>query len=467
MKAKISLLLSIIMVVLIPLSGCRRAVSGGSEIEYESTYTVAGNDGDSNEDASGDSAAGGSATGGSATGGSATGGSATSASNSGIPKTLKNAKITYMSYYDPGFSDSTLPIYRAKKRYEGLYGKNTINIIITSSAEGYKEKLVAMLSGNDAPEIVEVKTDWMPSYAIENILQPVDGLIDYKSLPFQGLVEAMTYKGKHYVASPNGVWSQVIWYNKTLFETYGEKTPAEYYKEGAWTWDNFLKAAQNMTSDGVWGFSTRDLNMLVRSQKTNFIKMNDDGTMSITWKSSEVVNALQLTSDMIHKYKCWNPDLTYSTLNFKKGKVAMSSGVIGFIQNFCEGMTDEIDCVPLPKPTASSEHYSASYGIFHGIGAGCDNIEGATAFLKILIEEEAKSANERTPLERNLTAEQLKITRNLASNAGCLWDLSLPSWYPDTEYKFWTELSTKNTPVATLLDSYQPLLQKAINEINK
>lgn len=459
MKRKISLLMSIVIVMLIPLSGCKRVVSGGSVIEYESTYTISGDN--SENDTTGTQTGTQTSTDGD------TQGSSTNTEVNNKPSKLKNPKISFISWYDPGFTDSTLPIYRAKKRYEELYGKNTINVIITSSADGYKEKLVALLSGNDAPEIVQVKTDWMPSYAIENILQPVDGKIDYKKLPYQGLVNAMTWNGKHYVGNPNGVWSQVIWYNKTLFETYGEKTPMEYYKEGTWTWDNFLKAARNMTSDGVWGFSTRDLNMLVRSQSTNFVKQNSDGSMDITWKSAEVVNALQLTSDMIHKYKCWNPDLTYSTLNFKKGKVAMSSGVIGFIQNFCEGMSDEIDLAPLPKPTANSEHYSASYGIFYGIGAGCDNIDGAVAFLKILAEEEAKSADERTPLERNLTDEQLKIVRNLANNAGILVDLSLPSWYPSEEYNFWNELSTKNTPVATLQDSYQPVLQKAINELLK
>lgn len=460
MKRKISLLMSLILVLLIPLSGCKRVKSGTeSYYEYESTYIIGGEE--QNGGSSGDSA-----TQTDSQTQNGTSGSVTTAT-SDIPSKLKNPKITFISWYDPGFSDSTLPIYRAKERYEELYGKNTINIVITSSTDGYKEKLVAMLAGGDAPEIVQAKTDWMPSYAIENILQPIDGKIDYSKLPYQGLVNAMTWNGKHYVGNPNGVWSEVIWYNKTLFENWGVKTPMEYYKEDDWTWDNFLKVAQEMTSNGVWGFSTRDLNMLVRSQPTGLVKQNDDGSMEITWKSTEVVKALQLTSDMIFKYKCWNPDLTYASLNFKKGKVAMSCGVIGFIQNFCEGMTDEIDLAPLPKPTKDSEYYSSSYGIFCGIGADCDNIDGAVAFLKILAEEEAKDYGNRTPLERNLNDEQLKITRELSNNAGVLVDLSLPSWYPDTAYEFWKELSTNNTPVATLLDTYEPLLKKAINEIQK
>ena len=185
MKQKISLLMSLILLLLIPLSGCRHAVSGGeSVIEYESYVMV----GEEQNSGSGDSASQTDTL--SQSGSSASG---TTAAND-IPPKLDNPKITFISWYDPGFSDSTLPIYRAKKRYEELYGKNTINIVITSSADGYKEKIVALLAGGDAPEIVQAKTDWMPSYAIENILQPVDGKIDYSKLPYQGLVNAMTWK---------------------------------------------------------------------------------------------------------------------------------------------------------------------------------------------------------------------------------------------------------------------------------
>lgn len=464
MKSRLSLLLTILVISAMLLGGCRRVVvTDSSYIDEESYYYLdveVTNDGTN------------STTGGRASSNTTTTrkGATTTAKKleetdiKGIPAKLNNPKITLMSWYDPGSEDKTTPFYWAVQKYQELYGKNTVYLVLTASADGYKEKVTAALAGGDTPELLEVKTHWMPSFAIENILQPVDGKIDYKSLHYQGLVEAASWNGKHYVGCPNGMWSHVIWYNETLFKKYNVKTPKEYYKEGKWTWDNFVKAARDMTFDDIWGFSTDALDTLVRSQKTGFVTKNNDGTMTITWKKPEVLRALQVTHDMIYKYKCWNPDLTYTSLNFKKQKLAMSSGVIGFKENYAKGMTDTISCVPLPKPTENSEHYGGAYGIFWGIGKGCDNLDGAIAFLKILAQYEDKNYGNRTPLEQSLTEEELNITRSISEKSGVMVHLSLSSWDP---YEFWKEFSTSNKPVATLLDTYEPIVQKAIGELYK
>ena len=484
MKKTIAVSLALLM-ILLSFSGCKKAVGVGSDyLEYDSYYyvggendnTTTGNAGDSSVQAGGASDTAGSASGtasGSSTKttGGKSGQSASAITTSeqlasdqipGIPKSLKNPKITLMSWYDPGSEDSTTAFYWAIKKYEELYGKGTTELVLTSSADGYKEKLVARMAGGDTPECMEVKTEWMPSFASEKIVQPIDGIIDYTKLHYQGLITATSSNGKHYVAVPNGMWSTVIWYNKTLFNKWGVKTPAEYYDENAWTWDNFEKAACEMTGNGVWGYATQNADTLVRSQPTGFVSKDKNGKMYISWNSPEVMNALQKTYDMIYKDKCWNPDLSYFATNFKKGKVAMSSGVIGFIQNYCGGMTDEIDCVPLPKPDAKSDYYAGAYGIFWALGYGCKNKEAATSFFKILAYYEEKDYGNRTPLERILTDRQLEITRGLSNKAGTVLHLSLSSWNANI---FWKSFVTDNKPVATILAENQNELQKAINAV--
>ena len=63
------------------------------------------------------------------------------------------------------------------------------------------------------------------------------------------LLDCMNYKGECYgILLP---WSGATWfqYNETLFETYGVKTPLEYYKEGEWTWENMEKCFESVTKD--------------------------------------------------------------------------------------------------------------------------------------------------------------------------------------------------------------------------
>jgi len=41
----------------------------------------------------------------------------------------------------------------------------------------------------------------------------------------------------------------MCYYNKTMFENYGVKTPKEYFMEGNWTWTTFAKCMEEMTKD--------------------------------------------------------------------------------------------------------------------------------------------------------------------------------------------------------------------------
>ena len=63
------------------------------------------------------------------------------------------------------------------------------------------------------------------------------------------LLDCMNYKGECYgLLLP---WSGSTWfqYNETLFESYGIKTPLEYYEEGNWTWDTMEDCFEAVTKD--------------------------------------------------------------------------------------------------------------------------------------------------------------------------------------------------------------------------
>lgn len=455
MKRILSILLVLATLVL-PLSGCKRAVGMTSDYEYESYYV----DGEATKKPS-------STQNPSSTASGTTTQEEYNKTDIESVTQLKNPKITLASWYDPGSTDKTTAFYQACKKYEELYGKGTINLITTSGETGYKEKIIAMIAGGDAPELMEMKTAWMPTWAISNIVRPVDDLIDYSSLHYQGLVNAMTYKGKHYVACPNGMWASMIWYNKKLFNKYGVTTPMDYYngKDGGWTWENFRKASKEIKDNSggsVYGFSSEALDTLVRSLKNGMVIKNSDGTYTNNMNSAEVKNALQTMYEMIYTDKSWNPDLTAAKTQFAKGKIAMSASVIGFYQNYCNGLNySDIEVVPLPKPTESSDYYCSAYGIFWSFGKECDNIDAAVAFMKILAQYEDTDFGNRTPLEQILTDDQLTLTRKYSENAGIVEHLSI-GWDP---YEFWKEFSTKNVPVATIIDEYSGMVDEAISKI--
>jgi hypothetical protein len=68
----------------------------------------------------------------------------------------------------------------------------------------------------------------------------------------------------------------MCYYNATMFEEYGVKTPKEYFLEGNWTWDTFLEVMIQMTKDtngdgriDTYGLPGDSWHNLVNSWKTN------------------------------------------------------------------------------------------------------------------------------------------------------------------------------------------------------
>ena len=64
-----------------------------------------------------------------------------------------------------------------------------------------------------------------------------------------GYLDLMNYKGEtHGLVYP---WGGCSWfyYNETMFEDYGAKTPLDYYKEGNWTWETMEDCFESVTKD--------------------------------------------------------------------------------------------------------------------------------------------------------------------------------------------------------------------------
>jgi len=64
-----------------------------------------------------------------------------------------------------------------------------------------------------------------------------------------GFLDLMNYKGESHGFIVPWVGNIMCYYNKTMFENFGVKTPKEYFMEGNWTWTTFTKCMEEMTKD--------------------------------------------------------------------------------------------------------------------------------------------------------------------------------------------------------------------------
>lgn len=61
--------------------------------------------------------------------------------------------------------------------------------------------------------------------------------------------DMMMHKGECYGFNQPWSGNSLFYYNKTMFEEYGVKTPKEYYLEGNWNWETYIECMKAVTKD--------------------------------------------------------------------------------------------------------------------------------------------------------------------------------------------------------------------------
>jgi len=165
----------------------------------------------------------------------------------------------------------------------------------------------------------------------------------------------MSYKTKsHGVVYP---WSGalVVYYNKTMFENYGEKTPKEYFMEGNWTWETFAKCMEKMTADidsdgtlDTYGLPADSFNYLVNPWKTD-----ENGRLVSTIDEEWMQDFIQLKYDAFNENWVLAPGKNLIQKNVTYPMYAMqisdceSYNFEHMYQTLSNG--DELEVVPVPQ----------------------------------------------------------------------------------------------------------------------
>ena len=262
--------------------------------------------------------------------------------------------ISWQTFGDGGFLD------RQKEACEAANPDIEISYITVPSSE-YYTKLLTMIASGSAPDMAMLGMDWLAPYAAKGALLPLDNYIE-KGFPlddmYDSVEECLKYKGKYY-ALPRDTTSNVLYYNKKLFQEAELSFPTEN-----WTWDDFLQAAKTLTKTDKsgrtiqWGFFfdiyPDGWYHWLLSNGTSFI--NQDFTQS-TMNTPKVIETLQFLADLKLKHKV-APDagqakeLGGSEGVFKSQRAAMYIGGVSRSYRFAEVPELEWDIAPIPYRTA-------------------------------------------------------------------------------------------------------------------
>jgi ABC-type glycerol-3-phosphate transport system substrate-binding protein len=293
-------------------------------------------------------------------------------------------------------------LWETVPQFEQKYGGKITVVAVPWGDQ--KSTLISMVNAGDQVDVAQANDQNFPVYPLKKIVQPIDQFMDMSNpLWNQSVTQSFTFGGKPYAVGAT-VAPIVIYYNKTMFDDNGVKTPSEYYAEGKWTWDTFREVAKELTqdtdSDGKndqFGFGWWDAGyaLFVGSNGKTLLSYNDDGSITSNYNSENVKQAMQFAQDALlkDKYIESTKEGDYFNAEFKNGKLAMTAeyGLGGF--NVFKS-DYQIDFVPVPAGPQGNQGQGPG-----GLGGWViptvsKNPQGGAAFIQMMSENELKVATD-------------------------------------------------------------------------
>jgi len=261
----------------------------------------------------------------------------------------------------------------------------------------YYTRLLTQIAAGDAPDIMQIGDDAVPMFVSKGGFLALDDYITGAypldtSIYLPGTLKPGSYKGVQYFL-PKDFSSMAVYYNKKIFDQYKVAYPTD-----DWTWDDFLKTAQELTKDtngdgntDIWGVQlhanwTSGFEYWVAAAGGRLI--SEDGKSYVGYMDSpETIAAVQFYADLYNKYKVAPPPADFNLWaggnpEFETGKAAMR--LFGRWPQTGLRSNPNIDLGVAEVPAGAKKANVLFWGGF-GIFAGSKHPEAAWRFLKFYV----------------------------------------------------------------------------------
>lgn len=263
-------------------------------------------------------------------------------------------------------------------------------ITVISNVVGASEritKFITLQMANEGPEIFNY--EFMPTLVNKGYCLAWDEYIDFDLglwTDIRDSIESLRYRGNIYTMGISPSRGCGIFYNKTIFEDLGLKTPEEYFNDGEWTWDTLRMVAEQTTvdSDGdgipeVYGYSPDNMEF-IWSTGVDMVSFDSNGTVTNNIKSEGIADAVSLYVEMYDRSFSYTGSDCHDM--FAKGKIAMNCTGIWRRATFKDMIAaGDVGVVPYPKVAGLDKYYINEDFATYTMAATAKNPMGAAAFL--------------------------------------------------------------------------------------
>lgn len=267
--------------------------------------------------------------------------------------------------------------------------KNDVTLEFVSSYN--QQTMLAAINSGSKPDFV-MATEKFPEVANLGLVQAFTDEQKTKISAVVGDTWFQDYKGKSYGVLPPWAGTKLIYFNLTMMENYGVKTPYDYIAEGNWTWDTFYQCAKDCTKDtnGDGALDTIGTNTLAFSSLVNILIEGADGKLASNLESAEVRKLADMLYKGVVEDKCILKDTNKTAAKTDTPRIAMSYGdaePYNFKHLYAEQANGDIiaTCMP-PAQTADGDPRIEVTNYNFGIPNGSDSADAAVDMLCYILQ---------------------------------------------------------------------------------
>lgn len=282
------------------------------------------------------------------------------------------------------------------EKYEEMNPGITVEVLLIPFAE-YMQKVSIQIASNTAPNVIWLAEKMVPQFIESGNLVDLSANLsadeEYDLADFSPTSLDLFTRGEELYGIPFAFGPRVLFYNKTLFDQAGVKTPTELVEEGNWTLETMYDSAKQLTdkSQGIYGIKlmgatepTAYTNALYDILLANGGDYFNDEMTEFTLNTQAGIDTLQMFYDMLYTDEI-HPKPGDQT-QFETGKIAIARDTFSYAANLRGNVDFEWDIVSAPTgPAAGSLITSgfANYSVTKG-----ENEEEAIELLKYFTSKE-------------------------------------------------------------------------------
>jgi multiple sugar transport system substrate-binding protein len=270
------------------------------------------------------------------------------------PGTYAGKTLTIWTFWD--LSDEEAANIAA---FEAATGAK-VDFVNRFSWEMYEPDLIRAIAAGEGPDICYFMSEVIPAWVMKGFLVPVSDYIDFGEIVIplsETTKDFYTFNGKLYTIPSFHEGSSKLYFRKDIFANASLSNPYELWLAGEWTWDRFVRLAQDVKQDldgdgeyDIWGYYSWQAEQILYSNGANHVRWVDGNPVQ-GLDDPKAIRAFEWERALSDQYDIvapWDPDLDPPGM-LVSGKIAMMYWGAWLLDGFREELGDKVGFAPFPR----------------------------------------------------------------------------------------------------------------------